>query len=85
MKVKHIYGVIPNLIIYVVLLMSPKVKHYGSVGPDSSYTISYWCLILTYGLTQPIWYTMSDSDFDLLRSVKVKSDGAVAHPIYDFL
>ena len=45
------------------------------------------CLIVTYDLIHvlcEIW-NLSDLEFDLSRSLKVKSDGAVELPAYDFL
>ncbi len=52
--------------------------------------ICYECLIVTYGLTlllygDTILRTLRDLDVDLSRSLKVKCDGAIGLPIYDFL
>ncbi len=54
---------------------------------DSPYMVSYWHLIVTQGLTlrHIRLQNLGDLEFDLSRSLKVKSNGAVGLPIYDFL
>ena len=51
--------------------------------------LSYYCLIVTYGLTthsQDIRLrNLSDLDFDLSRSIKVKCDTVIELPVYIFL
>ena len=70
--------------------MSTKVKYDTSVGLGFIY---HFLLMLNSNISEaksaPLSYTrlqnLSDFDFDLSRSFKVKSDNAVGHPIYYFL
>ena len=48
------------------------------------------CLVVTYSLTLLLYkiyrlQNLSDIDFDLLRSLKVKCDGVIGLPMYGFL
>ncbi len=70
--------------------MSPKMKYVCSVGLE--FFIYHFLLVCNsniYPNSAPLLYTspqnQSDLDFDLSRSLKVKSDAAVGHSIYDFL
>ncbi len=60
-----------------------------TVQLDSSYIISYYGLRVTYGLTRLLYdirlWNLSDLEFDLSVSLKVKSNSAVGFSIYDFL
>ncbi len=52
--------------------------------------ISYWCLIVTYGITQLLYQiyafeNLSDLHIDLSMSLKVKCGSAIGLPIYGFL
>ncbi len=57
--------------------------------PWAPHIVSYWCLIVTWGLTSILYEikhrNLGDLDFDLSRSLKVKCEGAIGLPIYGFL
>ncbi len=66
---------------------------------DSPYVVSYWQLMVTYGLTWLLYeiegfevrvtliltWNLGDLDFDLSRLLKVKCKGAIGLPIHGFL
>ena len=63
---------------------------------DSPYMISYWCLLNTNRKSGKIWpnstplrdirlRNLSDLEFDLSRSLKVKCNSVIEFPIYAFL